>query len=261
MGCTAGVTVTRLTTAAVKGTRVRSVPEIELGELGARGDRAFYVIDEGGRMLNGKQIGELQAVQAEWDPAAGELSLSFPDGRMAGGQVQYGETLDTRFFSRRYRARRLEGPWAQALSEFVGRPVRLVEPAEPAVDRGRRGAASLISRASLGRLAEAAQADRVDPRRFRMLIEVDGLSAHEEDSWVGARVRIGSALVAMHGHVGRCLVTSRDPESGEIDLPTLDLLGRYRREEDSTEPLPFGIYGEVLEAGTVRVGDPVTMDD
>jgi uncharacterized protein YcbX len=60
--------------------------------------------------------------------------------------------------------------------------------------------------------------------------------------------------------VGRCLITSRDPESGRIDLPTLDILRTYRRDLDATEPLPFGIYGSVLEPGTVRVGDAVLPD-
>jgi uncharacterized protein YcbX len=94
-----------------------------------------------------------------------------------------------------------------------------------------------------------------------MLIEVDGVHAHEEDGWVGRRIHVGEATLAMHGHVGRCLITSRDPESGEVDLPTLDLLGEYRRDLDSTEPLPFGIYGEVLHGGTVRIGDPVELAD
>jgi uncharacterized protein YcbX len=72
---------------------------------------------------------------------------------------------------------------------------------------------------------------------------------------------VGAALLRMHGHVGRCLITSRDPDSGEIDLPTLDLLGEYRRDLESTEPLPFGIHGAVLEGGTVRVGDAVALAD
>jgi hypothetical protein len=252
-------TVTALTTTAVKGMRVRLVPEIELGELGARGDREFCVIDERDRMLNGKQIGELHLVQPAFYAAEDELALTFPDGTVASDRVGYGETIEIRFFSRRVPARVLEGPWAQALSEFAGRSLRLGKP-EIGVDRGRRGAASLVSRASLQRLAEVAETESVDPRRFRMLIEIGGVSAHEEDSWVGRRVRPGGALVAMHGHVGRCLVTSRDPESGVIDLPTLDLLGGYRGDGQSTEPLPFGIYGEVLEPGTVRVGDPVMVD-
>jgi len=257
-GAPVGAAVTALSTTAVKGMRMSPAETIELDELGARGDRAFYVLDESDRMVNAKLIGELQAVTTQYSD--GELTLRFPTGTVTHGRVRYGETLQTRFFSRRLPARLLDGPWSQALSDFVGRPLRLAEPTEPGVDRGRAGAASLISRASLDRLSEAAESDRVDPRRFRMLIEIDGVSAHEEDSWVGRRVRIGRALVAMHGHVGRCLVTSRDPETGEIDLPTLELLGRYRRGLASTEPLPFGIYGEVLEPGTVRVEDPVGVE-
>ena len=86
------------------------------------------------------------------------------------------------------------------------------------------------------------------------------MAPHAEDQWVGRRVRIGSALVAMKGHVGRCLVTSRDPETGKVDLPTLDMLGTYRRDLHTTEPLAFGIYGAVVEPGTVSVGDAVTLE-
>jgi uncharacterized protein len=252
--------VSGLAITAVKGTRVRPVERIELGALGARGNRAFYVVDDRGRMVNGKKVGELQAIVADYDPVAGRLGLSFPDGSSAEAPLRHGDTLMTRFFSIEQEAKLLDGPWAAALSEFIGRPLRLVEP-PTAVDRGREGSVSVISRASLLRLADAAGVDDVDARRFRMLIEVDGVTAHAEDAWLGRRVRIGPALVAMHGNIGRCLVTSRDPETGEIDLPTLDLLGTYRRELDTTEPLPFGIHGEVLEPGPVALGDPVSLDD
>jgi uncharacterized protein YcbX len=60
--------------------------------------------------------------------------------------------------------------------------------------------------------------------------------------------------------VGRCLITSRDPDTGVVDLPTLDILRDYRRDLDTTEPLPFGIYGRVLAPGTIRVGDAVLLD-
>jgi uncharacterized protein YcbX len=90
-----------------------------------------------------------------------------------------------------------------------------------------------------------------------MLIEIDGVDAHAEDAWVGSDVRVGQALVRLAGHVGRCLITSQHPETGRVDLPTLDVLRAYRGDVDSTEPLPFGVYGEVLEPGVVRVGDSV----
>ena len=53
------------------------------------------------------------------------------------------------------------------------------------------------------------------------------------------------------------MVTSRDPDTGVIDLPTLVTLVSYRP-EGRTEPLPFGIYGSVVAPGRVRVGDTVT---
>jgi uncharacterized protein YcbX len=93
-----------------------------------------------------------------------------------------------------------------------------------------------------------------------MLIEVDGIEAHEEDRWLGRRVRVGSALVRPCGHVGRCVITTRHPETGEGDLDTLKLLATYRHKIGTTEPLAFGVYGEVLEGGRVAVGDEVTVE-
>jgi uncharacterized protein YcbX len=251
--------VSGLTTTAVKGTRVRAVDRLELDAAGARGDRRFYLIDDRDRMLNGKQLGDLQAVIAEFAPETDVLELRLPGGEVVGGRVELGPTVTTRFFSRPREDRLVHGPWAPALSEFIGQPLRLI--ASPsAVDRGKRGAVSLISRASLARLAEAGGERDLDGRRFRMLIEADGVPAHAEDGWVGERVTIGEAVIRWHGHVGRCLVTSRDPDTGTVDLPTLDILGSYRGDEPTTEPLPFGIYGEVVVGGRVCVGDAIEPD-
>ncbi len=251
--------VSGLATTAVKGTRVRAIDQLVLEAGGARGDRRFYVIDDRDRMLNGKQLGDLQAVIAEFAPDSEALELRFPGGEVVGATVELGPSVTARFFSRPREDRLVLGPWAGALSEFIGQPLRLMATGS-AVDRGKRGAVSLISRASLARLAEAGGERDLDGRRFRMLIEADGIAAHVEDGWVGERVRIGEAVVRWHGHVGRCLVTSRDPETGTVDLPTLDILASYRREEPATEPLPFGIYGEVLTAGRVCVGDAIEPD-
>jgi uncharacterized protein YcbX len=200
-------------------------------------------------------------VIADYRDAERELTLTFPDGRVVGGRVEPRDTVTTRFFSGEVTGRLVDGPWSAALSSYVGQPLRIVEAPDErsGVDRGAHAAVSLISRGSLERLAREGGEPGVDGRRFRMLIEIDGVDAHEEDGWVGRTVRIGGALVAMHGHVGRCLITSRDPDTGEIDLPTLDILGGYRRNLDTTEPLPFGVYGEVLEGGVVRIGDAVTL--
>jgi MOSC domain-containing protein len=255
------VTVTALAIAPVKAMRIQPVDAIALDEYGAIGDRRFYLVDARGRMVNGKQHAALQTIVPDFDPATRALTLTFPDGvGEVTGVVEHGEPVTTRFYRRTDEIPALRGPWSEAISDFIGAPLRLVA-ADTGVDRGRAGAVSLISRASVQRLAEEAGVDALDPRRFRMLIEIDGVTAHQEDRWLGLRLRVGEALVRMRGHVGRCLITSRDPDTARADLPSLDLLRTYRGAEESTEPLPFGVYGEVVESGPIRVGDPVSLEE
>jgi uncharacterized protein len=253
------IVVSALAVAPIKGTRLREAERIDLKRDGVRENRRFYLIDARGRMVNGKHIGELSAIVAEYCEGSRALSLTFPDGRVVSDQVELGEVLDTRFYSQPQRVPEVVGPWSAAISDFVGKPLRLVQAefAGGAVDRGGGGVVSLISRESLSRLAREGGESELDAKRFRMLIEIDGVEAHEEDRWVGARVRIGEATVTFKGHVGRCLITSRHPETGTIDLPTLELLKNYRGELPTSEPLPFGIYGEVREEGAIAVGDVV----
>jgi uncharacterized protein YcbX len=253
------IRVSALSVCAIKAMRLRKLDAIQLGPDGADGNRRFYLIDDRGRMVNGKTVGALQAIIADAD--GDRLRLTFPEGERVEGKVAYGNTVETSFFSRGRKAKLIEGPWSGAISQFVGKSLRLVEADGDgaAVDRGRNGGVSLISSASLERLAAEAEASDLDARRFRMLIEVDGLRAHQEDAWVGRRAQIGEAVVEFGGHVGRCLITSRDPDTGTIDLPTLDVLHSYRGDAITTEPLPFGIYGQVVSPGAVRLGDEVSL--
>jgi uncharacterized protein YcbX len=257
-------TVTGLAITPVKATRLHEVDRVVLTAEGVRENRRFYVIDRRDRMVNSKMLGALQTVIADYSEAERTLRLSLPDGRVVVGEVSLGEPVTTKFFSQFDQGRLVHGPWSEALSELCERPLRLVEADDrgTAVDRGPDGAVSLISRASLARLAEVGGLEWVDPRRFRMLVEIDGVEAHAEDDWVGnGGVRIGEAVVAFGGHVGRCLITSRDPDTAKVDLPTLDILRSYRADLDTTEPLPFGIWGRVLQPGAVAVGDEVAPAD
>jgi uncharacterized protein YcbX len=243
----------------VKGLRAAATAQAVLEEGGIRGDRRFYLVDERGRMVNGKDLGALNTVAAELDEHEQLLSLTFPSGDLVRGAIERGPALQTRFHSGVRRARTVIGPFSSALSEHAGVPLRLVAPADgsSAVDRGEEGAVTMISRASLSSLAQAAGEDAVDARRFRMSIEVTGAGPHEEDGWIGREMTVGEARIILSGHVGRCIVTSRHPETGEVDLPTLDLLREYRATARTTEPLALGVYGAVLRAGVVRVGDAV----
>ncbi|HWD70057.1 MAG TPA: MOSC N-terminal beta barrel domain-containing protein [Solirubrobacteraceae bacterium] len=253
-------TVTALFTVPVKGLRLQSREALRLETTGAVDDRRFFLITHDDRMVNARRLRMLCNLVAGYDPVSRWLTVLFPDGKAVEGPVQLGQRLSPQFFAREIPASLVIGPWAHALSIYTGRSLRLVMVADdtPGTDRGFEGTVSLISRATIVRLEqEAGQA--VDPRRFRMLIEVDGIDAHEEDSWVGRQLQIGGATVLFNGHVGRCIVTGLDPDTGRGDMPTLELLSHYRMQLDTTETLALGVFGGVLAPGLLRRGDPVAL--
>jgi uncharacterized protein len=234
------------------------VDSLELGSTGVRGDRRFYMIDEAGELTNAKRAPRLLSVRAAVED--GRLVLRFPNGIVVEGEVTLGGAVETSFYGRSVTGRLVEGPWSEALSELAGRPLRLVrtEREGDGHDRGTSAGATLVSTASLAALGAAAGAERpVDGRRFRMTIDVAGVQPHEEDSWLGRHVRIGGAVVMPRGNVGRCAVTTMDPDRGVRDLDTLGTLAAYRADVPTSEPLPFGVWCEVLVPGPVAVDDPV----
>jgi uncharacterized protein YcbX len=250
--------VVRISYAPVKSLGLLHPGEVLLGADGVAGDRRFWLRDEVGALYGGKRSGELQRIRPEWDEETRRLGLTFPDGRRVDGVVELGEAVDAELYREPRPSRRVLGPWEEAISGYIGRPLELLWAEGDAVDRSLEGGTvSLVSRGSLERLRkEVGVTAAIDGRRFRMLFEIDGVGAHEEDDWLGAEVQIGEARVVFNGDVGRCVVTSRDPDTGVVDLATLVTLAAYRP-EGKTEQLPFGIYGAVAAPGRVRVGDAV----
>jgi uncharacterized protein YcbX len=249
--------VTWISRTPVKAFALEHLEEAELGEGGVEGDRRFYLVGEAGRLISNKDFPAFQLIRASYDPGRDTLTLTLTDGSVVTGTVERGDEVQTRFHKRPRAARLVLGPWSGALSELAGEPLRLVEPSTSGVDRGRNGAASLLATASLGALGEALGVDAVDGRRFRMNFGVDGLEPHEEDGWIGRRVQVGEAVVIPQGHVGRCVITTQNPDTAISDLDTLKGLAAYRRDLETTEPLPFGVHAAVATPGRVRVGDPV----
>ena len=241
----------------VKGLALRQLDECELTEAGVAGDRAFFLVDDDGRLVNSKGLGALQQIVPRFEGDV--LELRFPDGTTVAEQVAVDGSLDAQFWGMAVPVRVLVGPWSEAISDFSGRSLRLVRAPGPATDRMRSGAATLLGTASLRAIARVTGVDEVDGRRFRMNFSIDGLGEHEEDQWLGRRVRLGEAVVVPQGNVGRCAVTTQNPDTGEPDFDTLKALAAYRREVETTEPLPFGVHAAVAEAGRVCVGDPVTL--
>jgi len=252
--------VSRISIAAVKGLAVRQVDTVEVGPNGVAENRRLHLVDAAGRMVNGKTSMRLTLVGSRLESEAGTLALDFPGQGVVSGALQLGAPFETVFFGRPASGRLVVGPWNAALSAWAGIDVRLVMSDEvgAASDRGPGAGVSIVSEASIADLARTGGAGALDSRRFRMLFEIDGVEPYAEDTWIGRQVRIGEAVVLPHGNVGRCVVTTCDPATGLRDFDTLGVLATYRREIETTEPLPLGVVGDVVTTGRVRVGDPVT---
>lgn len=91
-----------------------------------------------------------------------------------------------------------------------------------------------------------------DRRRFRPNIVVEGAHGPVELDWVGRRLRIGDAILFVEQPCERCVITTIDPDTIDVDL---DVLKRARAELDGL----MGIYCSVLAPATVAVGDPVEV--
>lgn len=244
-------TVHDISIAPVKGLALLHPDEVSVTRRGVEENRRFHLVDRDGRLFNGKHAGALVRVRPRLDD--GRLALSFPGGDVVEADVGLGERVETSFYGRPVSGRVVVGPWAEPLSELVGEPLRLVYPDEPgqAVDSE---VATLVSLASCARLAQELGGP-VDHRRFRMLFTLAGADAHMEDGWSGRAVRVGGAVLRVGDTVGRCVVTSRDPDTGAVDLDTLRAIRAYRGMDGRR--ICFGVYAEVEQEGRVAVGDEV----
>ena len=55
-------------------------------------------------------------------------------------------------------------------------------------------------------------------------------------------------------------MTTQDPRTGVKDVDTLNVLAAYRGRPDGKH-VEFGRYAEILEPGTIRVGDEALLVD
>jgi uncharacterized protein YcbX len=253
-------TVSRISIAPVKGMALLHPDEVRLEGHGVSTNRRFHVIDENGRRYGQLRNGTLVRIVPEYDEAADRLTLRFPDGAVVSGKIELGEPLSTDFYGRSVAGHVVEGPWAEAISGYAGRNLRMVKTDEPGagVDRA-RGPVSLLGDESLAELARRGGRNEMDGRRFRMLIGIAGAQPHEEEAWLGRRVRVGEAVVALNEIVARCAITTQSPETGIPDFDTLREVERYRGARNG-KYIDFGVAGSVEQPGLVRVGDPVEPD-
>jgi hypothetical protein len=242
----------------VKSTALHRPDAIDLRRQGAVGDRRFLFVRDDGTRLSGISKSTLMPIHAAWDRDDESLTLTFEDGsRITGNATPGGEPVTVALYDRQVTARPVDGTLTEAVRDLVDGTLTLVRVEEPEYAGGRHRV-SIVSRASVADLGERMGEPSLDPRRFRMLIELEGCEPYEEDSWQGRRVGVGGAIVRIGSHMPRCVMTTLDPDTGEQNAPVLDTLARYRKVDDG---LLLGVGGDVECPGVIRVNDPIELLD
>lgn len=93
----------------------------------------------------------------------------------------------------------------------------------------------------------------LEEERWRGNIWFDGLGPWEEFEWLGRRLRVGGAILEVRERIVRCQHTAANPRNGRRDADTLGTL------EAGWGHTDFGVYAEVIEGGSVTIGDSVEV--
>ena len=181
------------------------------------------------------------AVSARTDEATGRLTLTHPDRPVLDFDPD--DPADRpRFLA-----------WAGALlPEGLPRPSGLVRVPGRGMTDTDFTSVSVASLASLCALGER-MGTRLDPRRFRANIWLEGLAPWEENAWPGREITIGAARLRVVERIVRCNATKANPETGRRDAETLAALEAHLGQPE------FAVYCEVVTGGEVAEGDPAAL--
>ena len=239
----------------VKGLAVVPQQQIQLGTEGVAEDRRVFLLRANETVATIRRFPTLVRVTPELDLDAGVLGVTFPDGHTVTSELAAaaaGEEASARLFGKDRSGRVLPGPVADALSDYVGEPLRVVVADRTGVGWD-EGPASLVGEASVAAVETPPGANGSGSARYRMLIEVEGTEPYEEDSWVGQDVRVGRSLLRVTHSLERCVVITYSPQDGSKDWAGLAAIPEHRGQ------LTLGVIARVLDPGVVRVGDRVEV--
>lgn len=223
------------------------------------GDRRYAMVDEGDEYVNGKRTPGVHRLRASYDDPD-RVRLSMPESDTDGSDLA--DDHDR------------EG-LAERLSEHFGYPVELIRDGGGMPDDTEIPGPTVISTATIEEVASWFDlAPENVRRRFRANLEIEGVPAFWEDRLFSDHGRvvdfsIGNVRLAGVNPCQRCVVPSRDPDTGE------ELEGfRERFIEKRGETLPEWIDSDRFDhqfrlmvntcvpedgSGEIGLGDPVEI--
>ena len=99
-----------------------------------------------------------------------------------------------------------------------------------------------------------------DIRRFRPNIVIDGVEAFEEEKW--QNLRIGNTEFKMLDGCSRCILTTRDPDTGEPHpdkQPMKVLMEKHKNESGQPIMGMNAVVASDIQTASISVGDTIEL--
>ncbi len=254
----------------MKSLRGHGLSSARVSPLGIEGDRRWMVVDTAGKFLTIREIPQMTLVDVE--SHAGGIVLSHAvHGSVVVDVPRPGASERQVTVWRDSVSARSTDPAAGAfLSEILGRQVALVylddELARPvdatyAKPGDHVGFADgfpilVTTTGSLDRL-NAALAQPVEMARFRPNIVVETEQPWLEDSWKA--IRIGALTLRIVKPCARCVITTRDPKTGEQPDPREPLMTLGKIHRAGNGGIIFGQNAISYGNAVISIGDEVEI--
>lgn len=255
----------------------RRIPllEAEIGPAGIAGDRSMMITDPQGRFITQRELPLLARLTVT--PRASSVRITMEgQGGIEIRQPDAGQRLDVVVWKSSLSAAVADDETNARLSEWLGRPVRLVFFDEQAhrhaspewagdgtpvmfADGYQILITTTASLAALNADMTAHGEGAVTMARFRPNIVVETDEAWVEDGW--SSVEIGGVTFDLVKPCARCIITTQDQTSGSREVASpMPAMGRIRMSADRRVPGPlFGWNAVPRNSGLVRIGNPVRV--
>ena len=251
---------------------------------GMVGDRAWAIRDEErGAIRGAKKIGELMQLAAAYSSGPGSaVVVTLPDGTEVragdegadqavsaalGRPVTLWPRLPPTALDHYRRGAPDSDDLMEELRAIFGRepdeplpdlsvfPPEIVEYESPLGTYYDAFPLLVMSSAALRSMADALPDSVVDVRRFRpnLVIDTGDAAGHPELDWVGRPLLVGDTELEVVVPCPRCVMVTREIDA---DTPQDRSLLRYVVKELDQN---VGVYASVVRAGTVSVGDDVSV--
>ena len=258
----------------LKSGRGINLDQADVALTGLSGDRRLMLTGPDGHFITQRELPALARISVSQTPD--ETRLTFDDGRMVAFQGNGHSRMDVAVWKSIVNAATVGPEVDTALSEWLGRPVRLAvfdAQASRFTSRDWPGAETPVTFADGYQILvtttaslDALNADMekhgegsVGMDRFRPNIVIDQDVPFAEDGW--AAIDIGGLRFDLVKPCARCVMTTQDQATGSREgANPMPAMGRLRFSTDRRVPGPiFGWNAVPRGCGTIRTGDEVRI--